>query len=425
MNACFAQQLPSPMLAPNAWSPFPFNYLPPPSAVPGSTTTTMHQAPKPLLVPTYSSRTNSPTPMTTSTSPTPTTTTATSVTRHPSPTKRAPKRRRQADNSASSSGSDYGDPANDNANDNDDDSDESFTSMKKRSATMVVKNPEEFDGERRLAIEFEAIGTVGSSPQRFGRDQSLIPHGLRGTVTVLGQSWRIEVDHVSTDNGDDDDVVVCFTVVCPKSGHRHCVTETKADAVRRMRGGRTLCNRTFREAVDARLAVLERLRKHSPQDFTAALAAEYTLMDSHRISEGPLLFGLRHAAVQRALAREVAERGLPPPPTLPDPPPPRPRKASSSRAASMRKSDSAGSTQTDAASTVVDVHGLRKAGKRSASSLVSAASTTTTTTTTVAAVAAAVASGVGAGAGAAADPDGVDPLVAEAHARAHGAPPFA
>ena len=186
----------------------------------------------------------------------------------------------------------------------------SSTPTTKKRRVMTKTFPEELDGERRLAIRFTSYGHVGADPQRFGKDELLIPHGLRGKVTVLGQPWLVEVNHAphrAVCPDGESRTLIQYVVVNTRSGHRHEVTETPSDAMRRSKKGRTICNRTFRDAVAVRERQLARLVA-SP-DAPPEAAAELAEIRAHRVSEGPLLFGLRHQQVQLALFAQAGDGG--------------------------------------------------------------------------------------------------------------------
>lgn len=66
----------------------------------------------------------------------------------------------------------------------------------------------------------------------------------------------------------------------------------------RANGGRTLCNKLFREAVKARKDELkEEISKEENEEKRSVLTGKLSAIATKRISEGPLYFGLRFVCV--------------------------------------------------------------------------------------------------------------------------------
>ena len=195
---------------------------------------------------------------------------------------------------------------------------------------------ERLDGERRLTVEFESVGSLGTYPQTFGPPSTagvfIVPHGLRARFSAFGQKWAVAIDH--TDDVVHVDPTTNAPLATPVSCVSYAVTNLKTNetielrenairAVRRSKGGRTMCNQAFREAVTRRRDQIEAELKRvvasaaaagAPSDSLAATAARYALeaelhaANTKRVSEGPLYYGLRHAAVQLTMRRMLAER---------------------------------------------------------------------------------------------------------------------
>lgn len=161
------------------------------------------------------------------------------------------------------------------------------------------------DGENRLAITFTQLGSAGVFPQVYGDMKLYIPDGLRASYTTFGQRWLIAIDHspepVMCEDGKARSLIV-WTMSNERIGTKHIVTETPRDAARRSKGGRTLCNRVFRETVvKTRKDIEAMLTTETDSFFIKTLQAQIKSISTRRFSEGPLFFGLRHAKVQRAM----------------------------------------------------------------------------------------------------------------------------
>jgi hypothetical protein len=173
----------------------------------------------------------------------------------------------------------------------------------------------EFDGERRLNITFQSHGTLGkgSQPAYFGKNRLILPDGLCGKFTALGQTWTTQINHEEYFGDHKENVRVKYSIT-NSNGVVHSHTETMADALRRSRGGRTFCNRVFREAVELRKKeLMNELARLPPNEVSASrscLEGAVQLLSTTRVSEGPLFFGLRHGMIQEEMAKLQAKRIL-------------------------------------------------------------------------------------------------------------------
>ena len=164
-------------------------------------------------------------------------------------------------------------------------------------------------GERRLAIDFQSLGTRGEYPQTFGKLDTLIPDGVCGTHRVYNQSWCFEIVHGKQLISDDKlNKCVCITwkITNLTTGTITSRTETPEEALIRNSRGGTICNKIFREALETRAKHLESwLDTTTDSKRLAELQVLITILRPNRFAEGPLVFGLYHAIVQDNMVEQA------------------------------------------------------------------------------------------------------------------------
>jgi hypothetical protein len=174
------------------------------------------------------------------------------------------------------------------------------------------KHEATLDGERRVAIEFENMGTVGVHPQTYGKGALLVPDGVCGKYSAFGQRWKFSISHTVGPVICEDGVqrmCLSWSVTNLNSGSTHTILETPADAMKRDRDGKTLCNKVFRDALSLRASALEAdLRRTEDISLCIELQSQLRTIQTKRFSEGPLFFGLRHFSLQQELRKELASR---------------------------------------------------------------------------------------------------------------------
>ncbi|KAH9260835.1 hypothetical protein BASA81_001302 [Batrachochytrium salamandrivorans] len=197
-------------------------------------------------------------------------------------------------------------------NNEDEDDEELFkkTRRNRRSRSLGatgIKDSEP-NGETRLEIKFISFGSLPSNPdhvQKWGK-KGVIPDGLAGRFTFYGEDWAFSVKY--------HELVVCADGVeryLIEFGiqHKHWeVSETETDEQCRDRHnkGYTICNHVFALALEQRAKDYQELMQRELQkEFpnTNQIQQCQTRVDKlvpKRVSEGPLLFGLRHKTVRDA-----------------------------------------------------------------------------------------------------------------------------
>lgn len=182
----------------------------------------------------------------------------------------------------------------------------------KKARAHKSKHEATLDGERRVAIEFEAFGKLGVLPQTYGKGALLVPDGVSGKYSAFGQRWRFHIAHAVGPVICEDGVqrmCLSWSVTNLNSGQTHTVVETPMDAMKRDRDGKTLCNRVFRDALSLRASALEaELRNTKDAGLAVDLQSQLRTIQTKRFSEGPLFFGLRHCSLQNEMKKETLKR---------------------------------------------------------------------------------------------------------------------
>jgi len=167
----------------------------------------------------------------------------------------------------------------------------------------------EFNGEERLAIQFETYGSVDPScPVKLGAHKGYIPNGLSGCFNMYAERWAFEVRYASAPvlcrDGKKRIPIEWAIKSFPHWKEFHRVVETADEAQTRETRGFTLCNRVFREAMQKRAEEYERLAAQEEQSKApnplqiANYQRQAVFLRPEKVSEGPLLFGLRHKTIQ-------------------------------------------------------------------------------------------------------------------------------
>ena len=192
----------------------------------------------------------------------------------------------------------------------DNDSDEVEFHPRKRSATTRnSKKKSKLDrlqGEHRLIIQFENLGTLGRNVQNFGNNNCYVPDGLIGTHTVYNQPWKFEIHHGPTEEG-----VTCiiWKITNLQTGEIHEATETPDEARRRERQGWTISNRLFRDAMKSRVdSLLESLDTETDSTKVANIHSLIKHLQPKRFNEGTLVFGLQHRQIQDRMNKLLLQR---------------------------------------------------------------------------------------------------------------------
>ena len=174
--------------------------------------------------------------------------------------------------------------------------------------TPKRKHEATLDGERRVAIEFESMGTLGQFPQTYGKGMLVVPDGVKGKYSAFGQRWRFSIAHAVGPVICEDGVQrMClrWSITNLNSGVNHSILETPADALKRDRDGKTLCNRVFRDALSLRASSLQAdIRECKDSNLIHDLQTQLKTLQTKRFSEGPLFFGLRHLSLQKEMRRQ-------------------------------------------------------------------------------------------------------------------------
>ncbi len=172
------------------------------------------------------------------------------------------------------------------------------------------KHEATLDGERRVAIEFDHLGNIGSIPQTYGKGKLIVPNGMSGKYSAFGQRWQFTVSHDERGPMECEDglhrICMRWELTNLNSGVQHSVLETPSEALRRDRDGKTVCNRVFREALMLRTKALEEELLQCQKEETRRVEIETQLktLNTKRFSEGPLFFGLRHACLQNEMKKQ-------------------------------------------------------------------------------------------------------------------------
>jgi hypothetical protein len=169
----------------------------------------------------------------------------------------------------------------------------------------------EFNGENRLQITFENFGTCKSPYPRVGK-KGEIPDGLTGKFTMYSERWAFQIKYAGLQRCKDgkERMTISWGIKNTSWDDFHVVTEDAEDAFRRETRGFTLCNRVFREAMQRRAQDYERLvmeEKANPIPNLLQVTnceTRAAFLRPEKVSEGPLLFGLRHKVVQDHLSRK-------------------------------------------------------------------------------------------------------------------------
>lgn len=182
---------------------------------------------------------------------------------------------------------------------------------KSQKAEPKRKHEATLDGERRVAIDFENYGTLGTIPQTYGKGVLIVPDGVCGKYTAFGQRWKFSIAHKGEPVVCEDGVLrtcLSWNITNLSSGQTHTVVETCTDALKRDRDGKTLCNRAFREALALRAEGLQAECKQAEINdphgsLVTDIESQLKTLKTKRFSEGPLFFGLRHASLQKEMQR--------------------------------------------------------------------------------------------------------------------------
>jgi hypothetical protein len=156
------------------------------------------------------------------------------------------------------------------------------------------------DGESRLVIDFESFGKRGAIPQIFGRERWILPDGLRGTHNAYNEVWRFEIVHAVIIEAKGL-VQVTWRITHLTSKVITERTETEEEADKRATLGWTIATKVFLEAMEKRVLALRSLLEveENPQR-RAGLEESIRNLQPKGFTQGPLMFGLRHRAVQQA-----------------------------------------------------------------------------------------------------------------------------
>ncbi|KAH9260834.1 hypothetical protein BASA81_001301 [Batrachochytrium salamandrivorans] len=166
------------------------------------------------------------------------------------------------------------------------------------------------NGETRLDIKFTSFGSLPANPehvQRWGR-KGVIPDGLAGRFTFYGEDWAFWTRYreLRTCSDGVERHLVEFGI-----RHKHwevSETETEKQCRDRHQKGYTICNSVFALALDQRAreyqdSIRDELQREFPNDnHIKQCQSRVDKLVPKRVSEGPLLFGLRHKAVRDAMA---------------------------------------------------------------------------------------------------------------------------
>jgi len=174
----------------------------------------------------------------------------------------------------------------------------------------------EYNGEHRLVIDFENLGTVVDPPERLGK-KGIVPDGLAGSFIMYAERWYFQIKYLPAIEGESSIAGMKHRCIEWKIKNDawtdfHSVTESREDALRRNHRGVSLCNRAFTDAMEMRAKEFEQLlrderAKPEPDPaHVAFLESRISVFRPKRFSEGPLLFGLRHKVVQKRAATEIA-----------------------------------------------------------------------------------------------------------------------
>lgn len=184
--------------------------------------------------------------------------------------------------------------------------------LKRSKSSMVSSEDEtgsketEFNGEGRLHIKFESFGNVPRrNPPRIA-NKGVIPNGIAGSFSSYNERWHFRVVYAGQKEVRNRKMITCIEWQIRNStwSSYYSVLENINDAMKREQRGITLCNRVFTEALEQRakeyeLDVAAEKSKSIPNQLRIAnYESRIKLLRPRRISEGPLMFGLRHRIVQ-------------------------------------------------------------------------------------------------------------------------------
>jgi hypothetical protein len=173
------------------------------------------------------------------------------------------------------------------------------------STSSVGSGPLATNGESRLRIHFENMGTIGTHPQKFGKSGAFIPDGLCGTQEMYDQQWRFETHHAIEKSG----VLVVWKITNLTSGSSVEMKETPKEAQLRELTGRTISNKIVKAALSQRAFELGKSleafksAKSGSRNQTIINTLENNLKVLHPklCTVGLLFFGLLHDSVQTVL----------------------------------------------------------------------------------------------------------------------------
>ena len=167
--------------------------------------------------------------------------------------------------------------------------------------------------DRRLVINFESYGTLGPKPQRYGKNNLFIPHGLIGTHIAYQEQWRVEIYHttqqvLSLTRMREDIVCIQWTITNIASQCVYSVTETPDEAVSRANLGWTVTSKLFRDAMAHRADQLFMQANQEENPCRAAnLRSLAKTLRPKSFTQGPLLFGLKHKVIHDTMERLRSE----------------------------------------------------------------------------------------------------------------------
>lgn len=179
----------------------------------------------------------------------------------------------------------------------------------------------DYNGEGRLQIQFQSFGTLGSNPP-FILNRGPIPNGISGFFSSYNERWQFRVTYGSPESATNGRWITCVEWAIRNTAWEtyHIVRESLTDAIRREDRGVTVCNRVFTEVLEIKAREYEaevdaELAREPPNQLRIAnFQSRIKLLRPKRISEGPLMFGLRHRAVHNhffALAESSSSSSSP------------------------------------------------------------------------------------------------------------------
>ena len=172
----------------------------------------------------------------------------------------------------------------------------------------------DFNGEGRLLIHFEDFGKISHPVPKIGK-KGIIPNGISGNFSSYGERWQFLVRYAQVTTTREGKQLVCLDWLMRNDvwDEFHSVVETPHDAMKREDRGVTMCNKVFTDVLEKRAKEYEEIvqqEKDKPDSNALKIANLHSRIKSlrpRRISEGPLLFGLRHKAVHDHFFPEATE----------------------------------------------------------------------------------------------------------------------